>query len=92
MCVQQCPTGQQTCNNSCVNTQTDARNCGGCNNTCATDEVCVAGNCRQFEIALGCTTCPCPISCGGGGFNQCCTYPKDPTLVICVQANNCPAP
>lgn len=33
------------CPDACVDTQSDARNCGGCGRACGTDEVCLAGEC-----------------------------------------------
>jgi hypothetical protein len=39
-----CPEGQQTCNNTCVNVQTDSNNCGGCGHSC-NGAACVNGRC-----------------------------------------------
>jgi hypothetical protein len=40
-----CPNSKpDTCNNTCVDTQTDPSNCGGCNNACPSGR-CNAGNC-----------------------------------------------
>ena len=56
-----CQPSLTLCAGSCVNTQSDPLNCGGCGNTCRTPKVnCVAGNC---------TTCPLGTqSCCGGEF------------------------
>lgn len=89
MCVADCMQPYQECNNACVLTDSDPRHCGNCGDQCANDEVCVQGNCRQWELALGCNQCPCALSCNGD-FSQCCGYPNDPTLLICVDAGNCP--
>ena len=39
-----CPAGG-TCGGDCVNTQTDPRHCGGCDQPCNSGEVCTAGGC-----------------------------------------------
>src|SRR5262249_8812183 len=61
-----CPAGTMACPshvgfggvaNSCVNTNTDYFNCGACGNVCGINRVCVAGTCRGYQPALGCTTC-----------------------------------
>ena len=77
------------CNGACVDQDWDPLHCGGCNNACASDEVCVQGNCRPWRVGVGCNTCPCNISCVGD-FDQCCLYPGVPSLVACVDANTCP--
>ncbi len=71
---------------SCVNTDTDPLHCGGCFDVCDVDEVCVNGDCRGFDVLPACTTCPCG-ACGG---DECCTYPGDASVVICVDAGSCP--
>ena len=35
-----CPAGSMLCNGTCVDTQTDDDNCGGCNNPCSTGTTC----------------------------------------------------
>jgi hypothetical protein len=40
-----CPTGQQVCSGVCVDTRTDANNCGGCNNQCGASSQCVNSTC-----------------------------------------------
>lgn len=54
--------------------------CGGCNSTCARDEVCVEGGCETYYPATPCTSCPCS-ACGS---DLCCGYPG-PTDIVCVQ-------
>jgi hypothetical protein len=81
-CVADCTAaGLTACNNACINQDTDPMNCGGCNQRCASGEVCVAGNCQSFR-ATACTTCPCDVC--GGGHPTCCMYPGAPSEVICV--------
>jgi hypothetical protein len=86
-CAATCALGLDRCNNDCADTNTNPLHCGGCNNRCNNDEVCVQGNCEQFVAEPGCTTCPC-AACGG---DQCCTYPGATAPVICVNGGNgCP--
>jgi hypothetical protein len=51
-----CPVGQMQCAQGCVDTQSSAAHCGGCNQLCAAGELCSSGTCQ-------CRTGP---SCGGG--------------------------
>jgi hypothetical protein len=55
-CASFCGAGTTACNESCVNTLTDAKNCGACNAVCPGGEVCSAGTCG--------------VSCGAG-LTQC---------------------
>jgi hypothetical protein len=67
---------------------TDPLNCGGCGNQCQQNEVCVAGDCRDYRPAYGCTTCPCA---GCAATSACC--PKvaaGATSPICVAGGVCP--
>lgn len=41
-----CPKPKKACNGRCVDTKTDARNCGHCGQRCNAGETCVAGTCR----------------------------------------------
>jgi hypothetical protein len=88
-CVAQCSGNLDTCGNACVNPETDPEHCGGCNNPCNRDEVCVQGNCEQFDAAVGCNACPC-AACGGG--DSCCEYPGTTLERICVNSGGCPLP
>jgi hypothetical protein len=81
--------GQQ----ACVDFQTDPLNCGGCgtnnaDNRCASNEVCVDGNCQWFVPASGCTACPCDV-CNGDNLDgaACCDNGGSP---ICVRDGVCP--
>jgi hypothetical protein len=86
-CVDECAGEDVTaCGFACVNTGTDPRHCGGCGNACEADELCADG-CRDFEVAAGCTTCPCD-ACEDG--DRCCGYPGAPTLLVCLDASACP--
>jgi hypothetical protein len=91
VCVQQCQGGLDNCNGACVNTETDPLHCGGCNqqNRCNSDEVCVAGNCRNWRLSETCNTCPCPGECVGN-YDNCCPYPGAPNVIACVEGNACP--
>lgn len=83
VCVGSCTGGTQNCGGACVDTETHPVFCGACDNPCDADEVCVQGECRNYDIALGgdCATC--------GGGELCCTYPET-TTQICVDAPACP--
>jgi hypothetical protein len=73
----------------CVDLDTDPENCGECGNDCDFDEVCVQGDCENFQVSRGCDECPC--STCTGQFDICCTYPGG-TGIICLdeEANGCP--
>ncbi len=42
-----CPSGLTTCSEVCVDTKSDASNCGGCGTACDSAEVCFDGTCRD---------------------------------------------
>jgi hypothetical protein len=86
VCVADCTGPFGACGDSCINEDTDPLNCGGCGTVCDVDEVCVEGGCEGFDVIPACTTCPCD-ACGG---DECCEYPGDASLVICVDAGACP--
>jgi hypothetical protein len=72
--------------NLCINPRIDPLHCGqDCQNLrpCATDELCIDGQCQRYEVPIACNACPC--ACGG---NMCCSYPGA-TNPICVDAR-CP--
>ena len=60
-----CPVGQVCCATGCVDTQTDAQNCGVCGTACAPHaDTCVAGDCRcgseppcRFTLECSAGTC-----------------------------------
>ena len=51
-----CPAGMTDCNSTCVNTDTDEDNCGGCENVCNSGELCVGGTC-DLNCPIGLTEC-----------------------------------
>lgn len=66
-----CPSGQTNCSGTCVNTQNDANNCGGCGIVCPEGVGCSAGICfphNHFTCVCtggtiaGCFTSPCTAS------------------------------
>jgi hypothetical protein len=87
VCSAGCGAIPDQCGNACVDQNTNPLHCGGCGNTCGNDEVCVQGNCEQYNSAVGCTQCPC-AACGGG--DACCGLPNEPTYLICVNGGSCP--
>ncbi|MCA9610442.1 MAG: hypothetical protein KC619_32825, partial [Myxococcales bacterium] len=52
-----CRTGETDCDGTCVNTDSDARNCGGCGMACGAGEVCAAGACDAAGCSGGTTEC-----------------------------------
>lgn len=77
-----CPDALMRCDAACVDFRTDPANCGGCGNDCARDQVCVAGDCRDYQAAATCASCT-------GDFAACCDYAGGR---ICVDSGRCPAP
>src|SRR5262249_60553522 len=77
-----CVGALQECNGSCVDTSSDANNCGSCNNACGANQVCNLSLCT-----LACT--PPLVNCGGGcvdvgsDANNCsgCGLSCDPTQI-----------
>ena len=51
-----CATGEQRCDNRCVNVQTSRDHCGMCGAACEGGRVCVAGRC-QVACPTGQTEC-----------------------------------
>jgi hypothetical protein len=68
ICTTVCPTGQVACSGTCVNTTTDANNCGACGHVCSTGTHCVGGTCV-------CDSTSCPNGCCLSG--QCVTSTND---------------
>jgi hypothetical protein len=78
-----CAAGSTLCSGSCVNTQTDPNNCGGCGVACAAGQSCVSGTCT--------TGCGSPATnCAG----QCVNTSYDPNNcggcgVVCAAGQSC---
>lgn len=53
----ECPTGQISCNNTCINPTTDANNCGGCGTVCSPGQSCVGAVCTAPSCPTGQTLC-----------------------------------
>ena len=82
-----CPTGQTYCAGACVDTKTDAANCGACGVKCSSTETCGGGNPGTPGVC-GCTKTTCEaegkncgdIADGCGGELDCgATCPNDET-------------
>ncbi|MBU1241341.1 Ig-like domain-containing protein [Myxococcota bacterium] len=56
-----CPEEYTTCNDVCVDVQTNQDNCGECGNTCDATELCLAGTCSP--IPCGGNTIACDDTC-----------------------------
>lgn len=81
-CRDACPPNTRRCGDQCLYVF-DPRNCGECGRACQADEVCIRGDCRQYDVAT-CRMCPCP-SCG----EQACCGVGD-LGAICVDGERCP--
>ncbi len=84
-CIPRCPDATRECDGACVDTRRDPLNCGDCGQRCNGTEACQDGNCRDVQIAAGCTSCPCD-ACRG---LQCCTLPVF-EVPYCLEADRCP--
>jgi hypothetical protein len=84
-CVTACPSGTSQCNGVCADLGTDPLHCGSCDRACAANQMCVAGECRDYRTSNGCNSCPC-TTCAGD-FRQCCTYGAN---VVCLNGDRCP--
>ncbi len=82
-----CPLGS---GDACVDTQTDPQNCGACGKACATNELCVAGACKAYAPAIGCTACPCAACDDLFETSKCCPALPSQPLPICVSGAACP--
>lgn len=81
-CVDGCPMGTRRCGDACVRSS-DPRHCGECGRACDADQVCVRGDCREYDAA-SCLTCPC-ASCDE---DACCEIGD--LGAICVPGERCP--
>jgi hypothetical protein len=66
-CVLWCDAGFTQCGSQCVDTQTNASHCGGCNQpcavedpeTCGTNGQCVGGTCQEYDTSTVCRAPSC---------------------------------
>lgn len=88
-CVAACSSGRTNCSDGCFDTDASPLHCGSCAKKCSTDELCVGGECLGYQVAVGCSACPC-TACSGD-FDKCCGYPGT-AVAICVNhdAPGCP--
>jgi hypothetical protein len=62
-CVDACAAPLSACGGACVDLATDALHCGECGDPCKSDELCFAGECREYGELAGCDACPCADAC-----------------------------
>ena len=62
-----CPSGATLCSGACVDTTSDARNCGGCTRACRADEYCA-----------GASKCVCRVGLTSCSFAGCVDVRSDP--------------
>jgi hypothetical protein len=79
---------------SCFNFKIDPMHCGGCatDKRCDSDEFCVDGGCKGYEIGIGCTSCPCANCETLLPKSTCCSSPPGwpAGRVVCVEGTACP--
>ncbi|KAF0476419.1 PE-PGRS family protein [Gigaspora margarita] len=51
-----CFNGLTSCNGNCIDTTSNARNCGSCGNTCLSEETCVNGKCIDCTVDSDCVS------------------------------------
>jgi hypothetical protein len=90
-CLADCPGGVADCDPdgaACVQDfDFNPLHCGDCNESCDAEQVCIEGECLDFDLGRQCDTCPC-ADCRPQ--QRCCSYPGS-ALIICVdEAEACP--
>jgi hypothetical protein len=56
---------QLRCDGACIDPSTNNSHCGGCDDPCKSDELCIVGECRDV-LVLDCEGCPCADQCPEG--------------------------
>ncbi|CAG8819266.1 18648_t:CDS:2, partial [Gigaspora margarita] len=51
-----CSNGLTSCNSNCIDTTSNAQNCGSCGNTCLSDETCANGKCIDCTVDSDCVS------------------------------------
>jgi hypothetical protein len=95
-----CPSGQTNCSGTCVNTQNDPNNCGGCGNVCpAAGLACINGGCTaQSYFTCGCATgtvascasSPCTASTAAASCSAFCSFAGLGSVVSSTCSIGCP--
>lgn len=57
VCSDDCEAPYENCGGACADLMTSPLHCGSCGTRCAQDQVCLEGDCFDYEPAIGCTTC-----------------------------------
>jgi hypothetical protein len=75
-----CAAGRSCCNHSCIPTEADPANCGGCGTTCGSAEACCGGTCSALDTLANCGACG--NACGSGDFcdGSACQAPTFPSF------------
>jgi Stigma-specific protein, Stig1 len=65
LCERTCPTALALCSFACVDVNSDSKNCGACDKSCASSESCVSGSCQKTSMMTGfeCLGCGPGVAC-----------------------------
>ncbi len=83
-----CPASQVSCNGTCVDTQVDPANCGGCGMTCDPSQVCSRGQCNALCTA---SQTACMLPSGEAGPSVFCVDTKTDNANCGGCGKACPA-
>ncbi len=85
-----CAVGTACCNDACVDTLSDVRNCGGCGVTCRAATRCAMGRCVADDRCGGGPACPAEQNCCGAACVDTRTDPSNCGACgrACAQAPN----
>ena len=85
-----CPGSLALCSSGCVNVTSDPLHCGKCGKECGPGELCAAGICQGYVLAVGCTACPCAACAVVVSGSICCPALSGHKRPICVSGGTCP--
>ena len=84
-----CPGGKAVCGGRCVDTQTNTKNCGKCNNSCASHLTCMSGFC---SCAGGKTDCSGQCVDTNHNINNCGKCGNKCAAILTCQSGKCRCP